>query len=577
MPDRRVPRLRPTAGPLLERAHARSRSRPSSASIRSRCGAATCCPTRPGRGSRGGGARIDVGALGPHLDALLDAFDYAGWRARQAEARADGRLVGIGVSTLVQGTAPTQYGVAGRFGSYECAAVGVLPDGRVTVAVGTKSQGQSHETTLAQVAADVLGVGVERVTVTDGDTAALPYGMGSWGSRTAVMAGGAVLTAATPAAREDGSHRARAWQRRRAPRRRSSRSRKRRGGRRTGSPPGEEPGLHETVVYTPGNTMPVPDANGHMNFDETFGAHMTAVAVEVDPETGDVHVLDAVLVSDCGVVINPMVVEGQHQGGFAQGLGAVLLEEIRYDDAGSAAHVDARRLHDPRPRTDVPPLRVVHRETPSAIEGGFRGVGEAAIIAAPAVIAGAVADALAPLGVAITSTRLHAHVPARRDPRRGYDPDAAAFASADASARGTGAAGSRPGRAAAIARDVEPGRPRRSRPGSRRRPRRTRPASTARSARGPASGSCTPTRSTVRMSHAARSACIPGASDAEIVAARGTAADPRVAMRSSSRADGQRVGIVGLGAAVRERGDAQVAEQVGAVVRRAPGGAEARA
>jgi carbon-monoxide dehydrogenase large subunit len=180
-------------------------------------------------------------------------------------------------------------------------------------------------------------------------------------------------------------------------------------------------------VYTPGNTMPVPDANGQMNFDETFGAHMTAVAVEVIPETGDVRVLDAVLVSDCGVVINPMVVEGQHRGGFAQGLGAVLLEEIRYDEQGQPLTSTLVDYTIPA-ATDVPPLRVVHIETPSETAGGFRGVGEAAIIAAPAVIAGAVADALAPLGVEVTSTRLHAHYLRAAIRAAGYEPDAAAFA-----------------------------------------------------------------------------------------------------------------------------------------------------
>jgi len=383
-------------------------------------------PDAPRPWITGGGARVDVGPLGAHLDELLDGFGYAGWRARQADARRAGRVVGIGLSTLVQGTAPTQYGVAGRFGSYECADVAVLPDGRVTVKVGTKSQGQAHETTLAQVAADALGVDIDCVTFADGDTDALPYGMGSWGSRTAVMAGGAVLTAAQRvrakadriiARMRDAGVRdptladaaAEAWWH---PHRLA---------------PGEAPGLQESVVYTPGNTMPVPDEHGHVNFDETFGAHMTAVAAEVDCDTGDVTVLDAVLVSDCGVVINPMVVEGQHQGGFAQGLGAVLLEEIRYDDTGQPLVSTLLDYTIPE-APDVPVLRVVHRETPSEVAGGFRGVGEAAIIAAPAAIAGAVADALAPLGVDITSTRLHPH--ALRDLIRaaGHVPDAASFA-----------------------------------------------------------------------------------------------------------------------------------------------------
>jgi carbon-monoxide dehydrogenase large subunit len=173
--------------------------------------------------------------------------------------------------------------------------------------------------------------------------------------------------------------------------------------------------------------MPVPDENGHMNFDETFAAHMTAVAVEVDPETGDVQVLDAVLVSDCGVVINPMIVEGQHQGGFAQGLGAVLFEEVRYDDDGQPLTSTLVDYTIPE-ASDVPRLRIVHRHTPSNVAGGFRGVGEASIIATPAVIAGAVADALFPLGVEITSTRLHAHYLRRAIRAAGYTPDAAAFA-----------------------------------------------------------------------------------------------------------------------------------------------------
>ncbi|HTD49350.1 MAG TPA: xanthine dehydrogenase family protein molybdopterin-binding subunit, partial [Acidimicrobiia bacterium] len=373
-----------------------------------------------------GGARVDVGPLGPHLDQLLDTFDYAKWKARRAEAREAGRVVGIGVSSLVQGTAPTQYGVAGRFGSYESADLAVLPDGRVTVKVGTKSQGQSHETTLAQIAADALAVDIDCVTVDDGDTDALPYGMGSWGSRTAVMGGGAVLCAArrvrakvdriAASMRDAGTAEptlvdvaAEAWW---YPHR---------------LPPGEAPGLRESVVYTPGNTIPVPDDHGHVNFDETFGAHMTAVAVEVDPDTGQVTVLDAVLVSDCGVVINPMVVEGQHQGGFAQGLGAVLLEEIEYDDAGQPLASTLLDYTIPE-APDVPVLRVVHRETPSAVTGGFRGVGEAAITATPAAIAGAVADALTPLGVDITSTRLHPHALRALIRAAGYVPDVAAFA-----------------------------------------------------------------------------------------------------------------------------------------------------
>ncbi len=349
-----------------------------------------------------GGARVDVGLLGPQVDQLLTEFGYDAWRARQQAARDDGRYVGVGVSVLVQGGAPTQYGVAGRFGSWEVATVSVLPDGSVTVAVGTKSQGQGHETTLAQVAADVFGIDDELVTVSEGDTAALPYGMGSWGSRTAVMAGGAVTRAATElrtkmdaiAAHmgdppDFAAVAAEAWWH---PHR---------------LPPGMDAGLTTTVVYSPGNTIPVPDERGHMNFDETFASHATAVAVEVDSVTGHVQVLDAMMVVDSGTVINPDVVDGQHQGGFAQGLGNVFHEELHYSDEGQPLCSTLVDYTIPGAPESVA-LRIVHRETPSEVLGGFRGAGEAAITASPAVLVSAVEDALAPLGVRLSSTRLHA-------------------------------------------------------------------------------------------------------------------------------------------------------------------------
>ena len=190
---------------------------------------------------------------------------------------------------------------------------------------------------------------------------------------------------------------------------------------------GEEPGLTATVVYTPGGTIPVPNEDGHTNFDETFGSHMTMVVVEVDPVTGHVDVLDAVLVSDCGVMINPSLVEGQHQGGFVQGLGNVLHEEVRYSDQGQPL-CSTLLDYTPPLASDVPDLRIIHRETPSPTAGGFRGVGEATIIAAPAAIAGAVEDALAPLGVSVTSTRLQPHHVRALVRGTGWVPDPAAFA-----------------------------------------------------------------------------------------------------------------------------------------------------
>jgi len=386
-------------------------------------------PDRPrpfwGKGAR----RIDVGPLGAQLDLLLEEFGWQRWRQRRDAARADGRYVGLGLSTLVQGTSPNQHDTAGRFGSFEMAAVSVLPDGRVGVRVGTKSQGQGHETIFAQVAADALGVDPARVRVADGDTDALVYGQGTWGSRSAVMGGGALLVAAgrvrdkmariAEALRLDwpgsGAVPAHSWER-------------------VAEvawwyqhllPAGVEPGLTEVAGYTPGFTDPRPD--GSVNHDETYGSHMTAAAVEVDPATGAVSVLDALMVSDCGVVINPTLALGQLQGGFAQGLGVAFLEEVRYGPDGQPLCSTLLDYTIPT-ALDVPELRVVFRPTPAETAGGFRGLGEAGIIAAPAVLVGAAEDALAPLGVRLSSTRAHAGVLRTAIAAAGWPADAARFA-----------------------------------------------------------------------------------------------------------------------------------------------------
>ena len=363
------------------------------------------------------GARLDIGPQQAQLDQLLDAFGLDHWRRVQADARAEGRLVGIGLSCVVEAAAPTQLGVAGRFGSFESAMVQMAPDGRVRVQVGTKCNGQGHETVFAQVAASVLGVAVTDVDVSDGDTDALPYGMGTWGSRSAVMGGGAVLRAAegvaarlatiarhlvgavadAPVVIADGwcavgeagvsvAEVARvAWH---EPHR---------------LPPGTAPGLAAHEVYAPGNSSAVPDADGRMNFNETYSTCATAVVVEIDRETAVVRLLDAVMAHDCGTVINPTVLDGQLQGGFTQGVAAVLHERIVYDEHGQPRTAGLQDYLVPT-AVEAPTLRVVHGCTPSGLAGGFRGAAEGPIIAAPAVLVSAVNDALAPLGRAVGST-----------------------------------------------------------------------------------------------------------------------------------------------------------------------------
>ena len=298
------------------------------------------------------------------------------------------------------------------------ARVTVYPDGHVGVAVGTKSQGQSHETVLAQVVAALLTVPLSSVVVLEGDTDVLPYGMGTWGSRSAVMGGGAVILACGKIALK---MRAIAAHMMEEPLEKVKLV--------NGSfvandktlpfaavseaaylhtfllPHGLDMGLIADASYDPGNTSPFPEPDGRMNPAATYSTAAAAVMIEVDPLNGEVEILDAVIVHDCGTVINPAVVDGQIQGGFAQGVGAVLYERIVYDDRGQPLTTTLLDYRIPR-FGDVPLVRIKHRETPSVLVGGFRGAGEASIITTPAAIANAVEDALRPLGIVIDSTDL---------------------------------------------------------------------------------------------------------------------------------------------------------------------------
>ena len=364
------------------------------------------------------GFQLDVGSFHEQLDDLLGLVDYPRFREQQEAARAEGRYIGIGIVSLVEATAPNLHGFAGRFGGFEMARVTVYPDGHVGVAVGTKSQGQAHETVFGQVAAAVLTVPLTSIVVLEGDTDVLPYGMGTWGSRSAVMGGGAVLLAARKIADK---MRAIAAHMLDEPSENVALV--------NGSfvaddktlpfaavaeaaylhtfllPPGVEMGLTADVSYDPGNTSPFPEPDGRMNPAATYSTAAAAVTVEVDPLNGEVEILDAVMVHDCGTVINPAVVDGQIQGGFAQGVGAVLYERLVYDDLGQPLTTTLLDYRVPRFGA-VPLVRIKHRETPSVLVGGFRGAGEASIITTPAAIANAVEDALRPLGIVIDSTDL---------------------------------------------------------------------------------------------------------------------------------------------------------------------------
>ena len=298
----------------------------------------------------------------------------------------------------------------------------VQPDGHVNVQVGTKSQGQGHSTVFAQVAADALTIPINHIDVRDGDTETLPYGLGTWGSRSAVMGGAAVAIAAgtirdkmikiaaamlgakpDAVALVDGAFLA--------------------GEARIAFgdvantaymhpfllPADVDMGLATIAAYDPRNTDPFPNPeNGQFDVAATYSTGVGVAQVEVDINTGETTIDQFLLIHDCGTVINPMILDGQIQGAFAQAVGATFFEEFLYNEDGQPLCSTLLDYNIPA-FGNVPRVTVVHRETPSSLPGGFRGAGEGAIIVAPSALANAVHDALRPLGVPIRQTNLGAN------------------------------------------------------------------------------------------------------------------------------------------------------------------------
>jgi len=327
------------------------------------------------------------------FDQALQRLGYARWRDEQSRRRGSARPIGIGLSAYVEGTG---------LGPFEGADVRVDPDGTVFVHVGVSAQGQAHETTLAQICADRLGVPIEAVVVKGGDTALVGYGMGTIASRVAAVAGPAVARAAEEVARKarlvaaelfecspedivladarvlvagvrDRSLRlsevARAAVRSRALAKTSG------------------PGLSHCGFFYPETV--------------TWAFGVQGVVLEVDVEDCTVRLLEHVAMHDCGRPINPMVVAGQLHGGIVQGIGSALGEELVHDRDGQL--LTSTFMEYALPRADqVPPLQVGHLDFPSAINPlGIKGVGESGIIAPAAAIANAVEDALADYGVEV--------------------------------------------------------------------------------------------------------------------------------------------------------------------------------
>jgi carbon-monoxide dehydrogenase large subunit len=323
----------------------------------------------------------------------IELARYRDFRPRQAKGRAEGRYLGIGIGNYVEGTG---------LGPFEGVTVRVVPNGKVAVATGATTQGQGTRTTLSQIVADRLGCRIEDIVMTAGDTAAISQGIGAFASRQAINAGSSAMLAGEAVKKqviaaasralgvpeseidvEDGRATARTGNR-------PSLSFGELARMAQGMPgfsfaPGQTPGLEHTAYFTP------PQAS-YCN-----GTHI--VEVEVDPMTGGVRLIAYTVAHDSGNVINPMIVDGQVQGGLAHGVGNALFEWMKYDDAANPLTTTFQDYLLPG-SCDVPGALIEHVETPNPLNPlGVKGAGEGGTIPAPAAIVAAIEDALSPFGV----------------------------------------------------------------------------------------------------------------------------------------------------------------------------------
>ena len=358
-------------------------------------------------------------------DKVLEASDRAGFEARKAESASRGKLRGYGLAHYIEacGIAPSSLvgALGARAGLYEAATVRVNPTGSISVFTGSHSHGQGHETTFAQVVADMLGVPEDSIDIVHGDTNRVPFGMGTYGSRSLAVGGSAIVKSVDKivakakkiaahlleAAESDitfengqfsvqGTDKSLAW--------------------------GEvclaayvphkypietlEPGLEETSFYDPAN------------FTYPSGAY--ACEVEVDPETGKVEVLSFTAADDFGNVVNPMIVEGQVHGGLAQGLGQALMEGCVYDENGQLITASFMDYAMPLAK-DLPSFTVDNSACTPCTHNplGVKGCGEAGAIGSPPALVNAVLDALSDYGIAhidmpLTPSKVWAAIDAAR-------------------------------------------------------------------------------------------------------------------------------------------------------------------
>jgi len=349
------------------------------------------------------GAQVtyDSGDYPACLRKAQDLIGYDQFRREQSRARLEGRYIGVGIGAYVEGTG---------LGPYEGAIVQIESSGKVLVTTGATPQGQGHVTTMAQIAAHELGIDVDDVTVITGDTGAIPFGIGTFASRIAVNAGNSIALAAREVREKALTIAANLLEAnkddlelaqgsvfvRGAPARSISLGvlALTAAGARPGYtlPPGVQPGLQATHYFSPSQAA------------YASGAHV--ITVEVDVRTGDVKILDYAVAHDCGRMINPMIVEGQVQGGVAHGIGNSFYEELIYDNNGQLLTASFMDYLLPTAK-EVPTAKIAHMEVVCPLNPlGVKGVGEGGTIPSAAAFAGAVENALAPFNVTVKEVPL---------------------------------------------------------------------------------------------------------------------------------------------------------------------------
>jgi len=356
------------------------------------------------------GLTYDVGNYAAHLDKALEMADVAGFKARRAASEAKGMKRGLGYSCYIEACGIAPSNIAGalgaRAGLFEAGEIRVNPTGSVTVFTGSHSHGQGHETTFAQVVAAKLGIPVDSVEIVHGDTGRVLFGMGTYGSRSLAVGGTAIVKAVdkiiakgkkiaahlleaadTDIEFENGEFKVAGTDKK--------------------VPWGSvtltayvphnfpldklEPGLNENAFYDPTNF--------------TYPAGSYICEVEVDPETGKVKIESFVTVDDFGNIVNPMIVEGQVQGGVAQGLGQAMMEACVYD-VESGQLLTGSYMDYAMPRAaDVPKVKLATTSTPCSHNPlGVKGCGEAGAIGSPPAYINAITDALGVIDLAMPAT-----------------------------------------------------------------------------------------------------------------------------------------------------------------------------